>query len=266
MQGQIDEAYWIRNRSVSSHSEMDELEGKESKWHEFNVALLASSFSDESILKEYSSLQLDCASPSATIYMRLQALQKRIRHRVLKLESIHDRLKLIPELVEQTHTFKTSTASNPVSPYRKIFVGHGQDDEAKDTVARFLEKLDLETVILDEEPSDGNTLIEKLEKNSDVGFAVILLTPDDHGGRVDQPEDSPRARQNAILELGYFLGKIGRKRVRVLNKGIEMPSVYRGVEYVSMDPKGAWRVNLAKEISHAGLRVDLNKITETHSL
>jgi hypothetical protein len=148
-----------------------------------------------------------------------------------------------------------------VTGSRRVFIVHGRDDSAKETVARFLEKLDLQPIILHEQPNKGRTIIEKFETNADVDFAVILLTPDDAGYPADQPQQArPRARQNVILELGYFVGRIGRERVCALHKGgIEIPSDFEGVVYVSMDDPQGWRLSLAREIKAAGIEVDLNR-------
>jgi predicted nucleotide-binding protein len=107
------------------------------------------------------------------------------------------------------------------SAARRVFVVHGHDGEAKETVARFLEKLELEPIILHEQPNQGRTVIEKFEtSSSDVAFAVVLLTPDDLGRAANGPPDlSARARQGVILELGYFLGRLGRTRVCALHRG-----------------------------------------------
>lgn len=143
---------------------------------------------------------------------------------------------------------------------RRVFVVHGHDEAAKEAVARFLLQLDLEPVILHEQANKGRTVIEKFEVHTDVDFAVILLTPDDVG-RADDGSDEPRARarQNVIFELGYFIGKLGRSRVCALHKGnVEILSDYKGVVYVSMDDSGGWRLLLAREITAAGIDVDLN--------
>ena len=64
-----------------------------------------------------------------------------------------------------------------------------------------------------------------------------------------------------ILELGYFLGRLGRDRVCALVKDdVEIPSDYSGVVYVAFDDAGAWQLNLAKEMKDAGLPVDLNRV------
>jgi predicted nucleotide-binding protein len=68
-----------------------------------------------------------------------------------------------------------------------------------------------------------------------------------------------RARQNVILELGFFLGRIDRKRVCALSEdGVEIPSDYDGVLFIPLDSSGAWKLDLAKEIKASGLPVDLN--------
>jgi Predicted nucleotide-binding protein containing TIR-like domain len=145
---------------------------------------------------------------------------------------------------------------------RRVFIVHGRDDGAKDTVARFLEVLRLEPVILAEQTSEGKTVVEKFEKHANVGFAIILLTPDDIGYLKDRPVDKkPRARQNVMVELGYFMDKLSRKRVCALSKGdIEIPSDYHGVLREDMDERGAWKLKLAREMKSAGLTVDLNQL------
>ena len=172
---------------------------------------------------------------------------------------------LIARLEEKREDLAGPTGARPpgevVPGSRRIFVVHGHDGEAKQTTARFLEKLDLEPVILSERPSEGRTIIEKFERNADVGFAVVLLTPDDMGHAKNQPDSSrPRARQNVILELGYFIGRLSRARVCALLKGsIEAPSDYHGVLYIPMDDAEGWKLKLAKEIKQSGIDIDLNR-------
>ncbi len=147
----------------------------------------------------------------------------------------------------------------------RVFVIHGHDEAVRETVARFLEKLDLEPVILHEQPNKGCTIIEKFEDHTVVGFAVVLLTPDDLGAPAANGDNpTPRARQNVILELGFFLGKLGRERVCSLVKGdVETPSDYDGVVYTEFDSAGGWKLKLAQELKAAGFDVDVNKAVQT---
>jgi predicted nucleotide-binding protein len=155
---------------------------------------------------------------------------------------------------------QTATVSSGPKGH-KIFLVHGHDDRALHETARFLEKLHQEVIILREQPNKGRTLIEKFEVYADVGFAIVLLTPDDKGGpqNGDASDLKPRARQNVVFELGYFIGRLGRNRVCALYlEGVEIPSDYSGVLYTKMDASGAWRLEIAKELKAAGLPVDMN--------
>jgi predicted nucleotide-binding protein len=145
---------------------------------------------------------------------------------------------------------------------KKIFIVHGHDDELKETIARFIEKLDLIPIILHEQANAGLTIIEKFEKYSDVPYSIILMTPDDVGNiKEDSSTLNFRARQNVIFELGYFYGKLDRKNVCAIIKGdVERPSDNDGIIYIGYDKKGGWKMLLAKELKEAGLVLDMNKI------
>jgi predicted nucleotide-binding protein len=135
----------------------------------------------------------------------------------------------------------------------------------KHSVARVLEKLGLEPVILHEQPDKGRTVIEKFVDYSDVGFAVVCLSPDDLAyANGSAPEVArPRARQNVVLELGFFLGKLGRERVLVLHKeveGFEMPSDYAGVLFKPYDAHGNWCFQFVQELAACGYKVDANRL------
>jgi hypothetical protein len=158
-------------------------------------------------------------------------------------------------------------ASQVDSNSRRVFLTHGHAEEPKQTVASFLRSVGLEVVILHEQANQGQTIIEKFEKHSDVRFAVVLLTPDDAGASVQHPEKTRRrARQNVILELGYFLAKLGRNNVCCLYvEGVELPSDYDGVLYVFYDQGGAWCSKLIKELSAAGIEMDSKKLSEVEA-
>lgn len=149
---------------------------------------------------------------------------------------------------------------------RKVFIVHGHDDGLKNAVARFVTRVGLTPVILHELPNRGRTIIEKFIDHSDVGFAIVLLTPDDKGASAaaSSEEFSFRARQNVVMELGFFLGRLGRERVAAIyDERVEMPSDYRGVLFLPYDKTGMWQHLLVKEIKAAGIPVDANKLYRT---
>jgi predicted nucleotide-binding protein len=161
-------------------------------------------------------------------------------------------------------TAPTPKNSAMSEPPQRVFIVHGHDDAARESVARLVERAGLEAVILREQPNQGRTIIEKFEKHSETaGFAIVLLTPDDVGGpdgtAIEQLR--PRARQNVVAELFFFIGKLGRNKVCALVKGnIELPSDFAGVVYEQMDEAGHWQLALAQEMVSAGLIIDLNKL------
>jgi predicted nucleotide-binding protein len=140
----------------------------------------------------------------------------------------------------------------------KIFIVHGHDEALKNEVARYIEKLGLEAIILDEQASKGRTIIEQIEQHcSDVSFGIVLYTSCDIGGKTEE-DLQPRARQNVVFEHGYLMGKIGRKNIVALVKDkVEKPSDISGVIYIEIS--GNWKQDLAKEMKEVGYEINLNK-------
>jgi predicted nucleotide-binding protein len=146
---------------------------------------------------------------------------------------------------------------------KSVFIVHGQDDATKEKVARFIEKIGLNAIILHEQVSKSMTIIEKFEEYSKKSkFAVVLFTPDDVAYPLGKEEaKQPRARQNVILEMGYFVGLLSRDRVCVLYTGdVELPSDILGVVYNRIEDSEAWKLTLAKELKTAGYSIDLNSL------
>ncbi|MDD4157710.1 MAG: nucleotide-binding protein [Candidatus Cloacimonetes bacterium] len=181
-----------------------------------------------------------------------------------KGEEITDDLIKIPRDYKKSNIDTDSTETMPQS--NQIFVVHGHDEVMKQAVARTLEKLDLKPIILHEKPNQGRTIIEKFTDYADgVSFAVVLLSPDDKGYKKDQSSEAAkfRARQNVILELGFFIGKLGRHNVAVLFKNdldFERPTDYDGVLYTSFDDAGKWQYDLMRELKAIGYDIDANKL------
>ena len=146
---------------------------------------------------------------------------------------------------------------------QKVFVVHGHDSEAKYELSSVLKDWGLKPVILHEQADVGLTIIEKIERYSDVGFAIILYTGCDIGRSKTAPVESERkrARQNVVFEHGYLLEKLGRERVCALVKGdIELPSDLSGLVYTDMDDAGGWKIQLGKNMRAVGIDADLNQM------
>lgn len=153
---------------------------------------------------------------------------------------------------------------NRGSATRKVFVVHGHEEATREAVARFLESVDLKPIILLEQANQGRTIIEKFEDHADASFAIVLLTPDDLGSLAQDRENlNPRARQNVILEFGFFIGKLSRKRICVLKSPrVETPSDIDGVVYIPLGEPDVWKTRLAKELKAAGFEIDADRVLQ----
>jgi len=149
-----------------------------------------------------------------------------------------------------------------VSANGPIFVVHGHAGVLRHEVVRVLEHAtDREVIVLHEKANAGRTILEKFEAHAaNAAYAVVLLTGDDTGGPKDGAS-APRGRQNVIFELGFFFGKLGRERVAVLlDPQVEQPSDISGLVYISVDPYGAWKQALARELSAVDINVAYDRI------
>lgn len=139
---------------------------------------------------------------------------------------------------------------------RRVFIVHGRDPDAFNALKAFLLENGLTPVSLQEQPDNRLSFVmAKFEQYSDVAFAVVLLTPDDVGSLASEKVDiSDRARQNVILELGYFIGRLGYEKVCLIQKGqVEFPSDLSGVLYLQMDASSTWKATLRERLQRSGL-------------
>ena len=151
--------------------------------------------------------------------------------------------------------------------YTKVFVVYGHDETAKNHLEAMLRRWGLEPLILDQLPSEGQTLIEKLETyTAEVNFAVVLATPDDEGHRAGHDDEKAfRARQNVVLEMGMLLSVLGRSRVAIVLKqqsNMERPSDIQGLIYIPYkdDLQKEAATTLAKEMTTQGYHIDVAKL------
>lgn len=166
----------------------------------------------------------------------------------------------IEHAIAPTAPVVTALEQQAIVRSRSVFVVHGHDDGAREAVARFVEKIGFQAIILHEQANRGRTIIEKVEAHGDVGFAVILLTPDDEGCKKGGTPQ-PRARQNVLLELGYFIGRLGRENVCAIANGtMELPTDFAGVVWETLDAQGGWKSALGRELEAAGFDIDWNKV------
>lgn len=160
------------------------------------------------------------------------------------------------------------STAHTAAPYKRVsrrepnrvFLVHGRNDDARKEVVALIERHGLEAIVLHEQPNMGRHLLTKfIDEAGLVTFAVVLMTDDDEGRRCGESKDlAPRARQNVVLELGYFLAHLGQERVCALKTpSLETPSDFDGIAYIALDKEGNWQRELLRELRAAGLPLPL---------
>lgn len=147
---------------------------------------------------------------------------------------------------------------------KNVFIVHGRDLRAAENVANFISKCNLEPIILKDKADMGQTLIEKIERHGSPGYAIVIMAAEDEGRlRGSKSELKGRVRQNVLIELGFFLGKIGRERVLCLHEEtaeIEIPSDYHGVLHKPFGMDGNWKLQVAQELKAANYDINLDDV------
>ena len=249
----ITEGSQILEGPISNINQWKSAEKRYNSWNSENFELLKKIFKKNTIAKDYSSSEWTIGRiliSDLKLDEKIAKLYKDIEEKLNKLNSIKMSLGVLESKTEET----TESVKN------KVFYVHGTDCEITMKVLAFLKDIGLEPIILKELAAAGKTLIDEVKNQSDVKYAIALLTPDNVGG-VYSEELQFRATQNVILEVGFFVGKYGRKNVSTLHhEDIELPADYHGYEYIKIDETDDWKSTLTKELKNAGFNVDLNKI------
>jgi predicted nucleotide-binding protein len=242
LQDRIQKGIELKNIHVGSLDALNTARNEYYKWDSFNTELLKRIFTTEEHSNEYSHRFFAGfgGRDEPSIGEKINDLHKDIDRNNHTLDSIIERLELIP--VNKINSLLTS-GINELSKLdlntKKVFVVHGHDEIAKTNLEIFLREIGLEPVVLHRQADEGLTIIEKFEKHSDVGYAFILLTPDeiayikaDESKEDSERKKESRSRPNVIFEFGYFVGKLGRSRVCCLYKGdVSLPSDVSGMIY-----------------------------------
>jgi predicted nucleotide-binding protein len=251
----------LLKRPIQTYDQLEKAREDYYSWNDYNSELLKQSFNNE--FNEYKE-SYDHANFSPIIF----GGQPRDEVKDFR-EDVDGKIGNLKQLIVKLDLLKTDVLDHSI-PFdqpkseqqsQNVFIVHGHNNEIKIEVARTIEKLGLIPIILHEQANEGKTIIEKFEKNANVGFAIVLLTDDDLGKSKNDDNLNKRARQNVIMELGYFIGKLGRNKVCPLYiKGVELPSDISGVLYIEIDSGETWKMKLVKELKACGYNVDANKI------
>lgn len=263
LQERIDLGTNLLSETIKSVSDYEKIKIEYNSWHDYNLELLKQSFNFP-----YNEYRKDYEKTGSYIGMFLGGnydFADEVENFTLKFKSKFEFLKNLHSKVYllKSNAFVQNHNEEVESKIGKthVFIVHGHDELVRQETARFIEHLELKPIILHEQASSGMTVIEKIEKYSNlVAFGIILYTPCDVGSKKGQENESKsRARQNVVFEHGFLIGKIGRENVAAMVKGdIELPNDISGVVYISME--NDWKLALAKELRKSGYQIDMNKV------
>lgn len=257
----------LRAKGISSKQELEDSKREYSRWNKFNTEQLERMFSTAQYADEYSSWSgvMVIGTGPSPLGEQIAEHFRDIDEKIHRIESIIERIELIPVAVSATHQTSPQGLSQPLHSgerSNKVFIVHGHDDAAKANLEALLRELGLEPIVLHRQADEGLTIIEKFEKHSDVSYAFILLTPDEiaYLRKEDSLPEAERkkelrARPNVIFEFGYFVGRLGRQHVCCLHTGdVTLPSDLHGLIYKRFSTSvedAAWGIQ--KDLRAVGL-------------
>ncbi len=216
---------------------------------------------DASIWKNQCVIYVDKLKISKFIKMRFTtaALNLDFNSRY-DFQYLDEMLNILKALLPQGDESSAKEENTSTPPSNKVFIVHGHNKALKNEVKAVLLELGLKPIILSEQANGGKTIIEKFEEYSGkVNYSIILMTADDEVKAVKEEGYKPRARQNVILEMGYFMAKLKRSNVfLLLEDDIEMPSDINGVCYASIHEN--WKLMLVKELRNCGYNVSADNL------
>ncbi|TEW56221.1 hypothetical protein E2R68_02280 [Psychromonas sp. RZ22] len=189
---------------------------------------------------------------------------------ILDREFLTEQIRPQPQIIERPIHYKTTepymnTPNTQQAPKQKVFIVHGHDEVLRLKVDNFVRRLGLDPIILMDRANGGNTIINKLIKNGDVAYAIILYTPCDEGrkakaiGALEEPVLNKRARQNVVFEHGYFIARLGMDKVAaIVDPSVEIQNDIQGVVYIGTNE--SWEMKLLQEFKEAGIECDANAL------
>ena len=143
---------------------------------------------------------------------------------------------------------------------RNVYVVHGRDCAFVEPVVAYLEAIGLHPILLVDTSRSDRNLVERFENFASQAYAVVLLAAEnDAAARAATDPGLRRLRPDAqlIFQLGYLIGKLGRRYVSALHReDLELPAELSSVLAIPMDDIGIWKFGLLRDLVAAGFAVE----------
>ncbi len=148
---------------------------------------------------------------------------------------------------------------------RRIIVVSGSDEAMKQTITGALRKLGLTAIVMSEEPGQGKKIVDRFVEYTDVGFALVLLSPDVYvypkGEEATKRERIPK--QDVTLIFGFLLGKLGKDKVLAFyreSQNFAFPIEFEGIKFTALDDRDSWKLALIRELTNCGYTVGSERL------
>lgn len=245
---QIEQGKIILDSSIQTISNLKAAEKQYNHWNSKNFEILKKLFSHDHIAKDYAAVKWSIGKiliSDLKLEEKVENLHNNISRKLAKLDSIKASLEYL----------KSDDLSIETASAKRVFLVHGTDCDTKEMVLDFLNELGLQLIIMSELAAAGKTIVEEIQKRDDVKYAIVLLTPDEVGSLFNQQLNF-RASQNVILELGIFVGRLGRNNVSSLYaESVELPRDHHDFNHIMIDRNDEWKQSLKAELTNAGFIV-----------
>lgn len=223
---QIGKGGEIHDQKISSTNQLHSIESKYKSWNNENFMVLKKIFDVETIARDYSTSSWSIGNiliSDLKLSEKVDKLMRNLENKIAKLQSVYSSLELFENLKQEN----------------QLYFVHSKDTKPTQEAIDYLKSEGYSLVILKNLSGAGTTIIDEIESNLDINYAVVILNPDG--------VDANYPNQNILLELGIFIGHLGRKNVSALcEPNTILPLDYHGFEYI--DFNGNWKKKLKHEL------------------
>lgn len=254
LHNQVKKGADIKATRIRTGQDLDQARAAKLEWTTRCIEILNDLFDSPSVAEQ-------CNDWVGRIYPEYAEFENFVEQFYAEMDHRIGRMKEVARKIEQMAAPETPRAARPapqpqqaepvkpISPPQQVIsslagvlIVHNANDALRQTVAEFLESLDIDVSIVQELTDLANIL----ERNRDIRFAVVL---GDGGTEHD-------------FELGFCAARVGLNRVILLTEqAAGAPEAgARGLARVALDASGGWQLQLAKQLRRGGVAVDLNRL------
>jgi predicted nucleotide-binding protein len=258
-------------------------------WTKYNETMLRQAATNDDLWSDYSQRCPITVLREMTLAEKISEHHDDIQEKIRRLESISERLELIPvaEHVSRVATGDAGSSPAKAKPSarapegqrgaviegdpRKVLVVHGRNEGVRSAMFSFLRAIHLDPIEWSEEVAATGEGSPHVSMVLDAAFSmakavVAVLTPDeevrlreDLRSAGDEPSDcfGYQARPNVLFEAGMAMGRCPKRTILVEIGRMRPFSDVGGRHAVRLNNSAEQRKELAQRLQTAGCKVNL---------